>query len=183
MPQRRWIGLLVGVSVLLLGAGAAWAQLGPGSREVVMTDDCEPVSFNAAIGPGTCVGNGTTTFGQFIQQLVSTGEAPEWRFDPVDVGLRSGRGLLVHNTGGEFHTYTEVAAFGGGCIAALNDILGLTPVPECEPEVAPGVPLAFVTTGANAGESVELPGLASGTHLFMCLIHPWMRSTVRVRPR
>jgi hypothetical protein len=178
MLKRRFIGLAVGVSVLLVFAGAGWAQFGPGPpKEVEMTDDCEPVSFNAAIGPGTCVGNGKTTFGEFIGQLVTTGDAPAWRFIPEFLGVRSGQGLLVHNTGGEFHTYTEVAEFGGGCVDELNEILGLTPVPECED------PLLFATTGAPPGGTVEVPGLERGRHLFMCLIHPWMKAEVLARGR
>ncbi len=177
MRKRSLIVLLAGVSMLLVGASTAWAQFGPSLREVEMTDTCEATSFNAAIGPGTCVGNGTTTFGQFINQLMTMKDAPEWRFLPVDVGVRAGQGLLVRNTGGEFHTYSEVAAFGGGCVDVLNDILGLTPVPECDD------PDIFNETGAPPGGSVELPGMEPGTHLFICLIHPWMKSTVRVRPR
>ena len=45
--------------------------------------------------------------------------------------LDAGGTLQAHNRGGEDHSFTEVANFGGGCIAALNELLGLTPVPEC----------------------------------------------------
>jgi hypothetical protein len=176
MLQRRLVGPFVGALVLLTLGGTAWAQFGPGPpKEVEMTDDCEPVSFNAAIGPGTCVGNGTTTFGQFITLLITTGDVPTWRNIPQHFGVRSGQGLLVRNTGGEFHTYTEVAAFGGGCVEELNEILGLTPVPECKD------PLVLFTTGAPAGGTVEVPGLERGRHRFMCLIHPWMTAEVLAR--
>jgi hypothetical protein len=175
MQRRRLIGVLVGALLVLAFAGAAWAQFTPKPKTVWMTDDCEPTSFNAAIGPGTCTGFGQTTFGEFITQLITTGDAPKWRFEPHIFGVRSGQGLLVQNTGGEFHTYTEVAAFGGGCVEELNELLGLEPVPECaNPEL-------FVTTGAPPGGSVALPGMARGKHLFLCLIHPWMRSEVTVR--
>ena len=74
----------------------------------------------------------------------------------------------------EFHTFTEVAAFGGGCVPELNALLGLTPVPEC------AIPGIFFTTGAPPGAVVTTGALAAGTHRFMCLIHPWMRSTAEV---
>lgn len=177
MLQRRLVGLVVGFAVLLALGGTAWAQFFPNPpREIEMTDDCEPASFNAAIGPGTCVGNGKTTFGQFITQLVTTGDAPAWKNVPQYTGVRSGQGLLVRNTGGEFHTYSEVAAFGGGCVEELNDLLGgLEPVPECDD------PDVFQTTGAPPGGTVEVPGLERGRHLFMCLIHPWMTGEVLAR--
>jgi hypothetical protein len=82
--------------------------------------------------------------------------------------------VTARNNGGEFHTFTRVAAFGGGCIAALNGPLELSPVPECS---IPGIILA---TGAVPGASVTTGSLGTGTHRFECLIHPWMRTTVSV---
>ena len=52
-------------------------------------------------------------------------------FAPGQLSLDAGGTLAARNRGGEVHTFTEVATFGGGCIEALNDLLGLTPVPEC----------------------------------------------------
>jgi hypothetical protein len=64
--------------------------------------------------------------------------------------LGAGGTLQAHNRGGEDHTSTEVANVGGGCIAALNDLLGLTPVPECA-----GFPGgAFATTLVQPGDTV-----------------------------
>jgi hypothetical protein len=77
------------------------------------------------------VKNGGTTFSEFIAQLLAQGRAPAWRFAPGNLKLGAGGRLTAHNHGGEVHTFTEVANFGGGCIQALNDLLGLTPVPEC----------------------------------------------------
>ena len=36
---------------------------------VRMRDKCDPLTFNFAIGPGTCVGNGNVTFSDFIAEL------------------------------------------------------------------------------------------------------------------
>jgi hypothetical protein len=71
--------------------------------------------------------------------------------------------------------FTEVANFGGGCIEALNDLLGLTPVPECA-----GFPGGiFAATRIPAGGTLTVTP-APGIHRFECLIHLWMRMTVTV---
>jgi plastocyanin len=105
------------------------------------------------------------------------GQAPAWRFAPGQLGLAPGGTLLATNRGGEDHTFTEVAAFGGGCVAVLNGILGLSPVPECS------VPGLFDSTLVEEGRTLEVNGLAPGAHRFECLIHPWMRTTVTVARR
>lgn len=151
------------------------------NRSVQIQDDCDPATFNAAVRPGTCVGGGDTTFDEFIAQLMDDGAAGKWRFDRDEFHIELGGRIDVDNVGGEFHTFTEVANFGGGCIPFLNGILGLTPVPECQPEAAPGVPLAFVMTGVPPSGHRTVSGLAAGTHRFQCLIHPWMRSVATVR--
>ena len=171
MRKRRGAGVAaVVVSVVALVASTvAWA--GPSSRQVQMLDNCDGPSFNAAIGPGTCNRNGGLTFGKFFAALFKGG-APSWRFSPGQLNVEAGGTVTARNTGGEFHTFTRVAAFGGGCIAALNGPLGLTPVPECD------IPGIIPTTGAPPGGSVTTGSLGAGTHRFECLIHPWMRTTV-----
>jgi hypothetical protein len=142
---------------------------------VTVLDACDGPSFNEVIGPGACERGGGVKFDDFIGQLISMGEAPAWRFAPETLTLADGGSIDAYNRGGEFHTFTEVAAFGGGCVPELNEVLGLTPVPEC------GVPGIFGTTGVAPGEELEGEPLASGTHLFMCLIHPWMKTEVTVQ--
>jgi plastocyanin len=141
-------------------------------RTVQMLDACDGPSFNAVIGEGTCERAGGVTFDEFIGQLLKLGEAPSWRFSPTHMRISVGGEIEAHNRGGEFHTFTEVANFGGGCVPELNELLGLTPVPEC------ANPALFGTTGAAPGGEVATEPLAAGTHTFMCLIHPWMRTTV-----
>jgi plastocyanin len=102
---------------------------------------------------------------------------PHWRFDPASFNLPAGKQVVLQNLGGEFHTWTKVAEFGGGLIPDLN--FGQDARPEC---FAPdginnvGIEAGEVEVGATAG-SADLP---SGTHKFQCCIHPWMQSTVRV---
>jgi plastocyanin len=138
-----------------------------------MLDNCDGPSFNAVIGPGTCNRNGGLTFQKFFAALFKGG-APSWRFSPGQLKVEVGGTVTARNNGGEFHTFTSVAAFGGGCIAALNGPLGLSPVPECS------IPGIIPATGAVPGASVTTGSLATGTHRFECLIHPWMRTTVSV---
>jgi plastocyanin len=173
--QRR-LATMAGLVALLLLMPTAGASAASATRQVQMLDDCEPASFNAAIGPGTCIKDGTTTFSEFIAQLLAQGRAPAWRFAPAQLKLDAGGTLQAHNRGGEDHTFTEVASFGGGCIQALNDLLGLTPVPECA-----GFPGgAFAATLVRPGGTVTTAPLPPGVHRFECLIHPWMRTTATV---
>lgn len=171
--QRKRAGIVAGAVVaVLVAATVAWAA--PSERQVQMLDACDGPSFNAVIGPGTCTRSGGVAFEDFIAQLATRGDAPAWRFAPESVKLNEGGTITAPNRGGEFHTFTEVAEFGGGCIAELNEILGLTPVPECS------IPGVLEETGAPPGASVTTGPLSAGSHRFECLIHPWMRATVQV---
>jgi plastocyanin len=146
-------------------------------KQVIMKDDCEAVSFNLAIGPGTCVGNGGTTFGDFIGQLVNHKFAGAWHFSPKQVHVSSGSSLVVTNRGGETHTFTEVTQFGsGGIVPELNEILFGTATP---PTFFFG-PFFFV--GAGGTTTIPSSTLTTGTHRFFCAIHPWMEGTVVVEP-
>lgn len=154
-------------------APVAWA--GASHRNVQILDDCDAETFNAALGEGACVKDGGVTFDEFIGQLITRGEAPAWRFAPENLKLNAGGTVTASNRGGEFHTFSEVAAFGGGCVAELNELLGLEPVPEC------AIGDIFETTGVPQGGNRTTGPLAGGTHRFQCLIHPWQRTTVQVR--
>jgi plastocyanin len=173
---KRRLATAAGLAALLLLVPTAGASAASTSRQVQMLDDCDPATFNAAIGPGTCTKDGTTTFQTFIGQLLAQGRAPAWRFAPAQLNLDAGGTLQANNRGGEDHTFTEVANFGGGCIQVLNDLLGLTPVPECA-----GFPGgAFAATLVPAGGTVTTAPLPPGIHRYECLIHPWMQTTVTV---
>ena len=166
------------VMVIALGVGLTAVALASGkasTRNVQLLDACDPATFNAAVRPGTCTRpGGGVKHSEFISQLQTQGEAPAWRFSPEQLDLAAGGTLLATNRGGEDHTFTEVAAYGGGCVAPLNAILGLTPVPECS---TPGL---FASTLVEQGDTLEVSGLSVGIHRFECLIHPWMRTTVVV---
>jgi len=175
--NRTRLGVIAVVMFAVLGWTAA--AVGSEGPRVNVMDDCDAATFNAVIGPGTCVGNGKTTFQDFVAQLRANGVVANksgkgWKFAPGDLELGAGQAFIAVNKGGETHSFTEVQNFGGGCVAALNALLGgLTPVPECATP-------AFGATLVPAGGTLSVAGLSPGVHRFECLIHPWMRTVVTV---
>ncbi len=173
---RRVLAVSVTTSLsLVLALSSAVAGAGT-NRTVQILDNCDGPSFNAVLGPGACVRAGGITFGKFIEHLVRKGEVSSWRFSPGHLKVAAGGTITAVNRGGEFHTFTEVANFGGGCVDELNALLGLEAVPECA-----GAPGIFFATGVPAGGSRETEPLGAGTHRFQCVIHPWQRTTAEAR--
>ena len=176
MRGRYALATSAALALVVALTAAAIASAGASSRQVQMLDNCDGPTFNEAVGPGTCVRNGGLTFQKFVAGLMEKGTVESWRFSPETLKVDAGGTITAVNRGGEDHTFSEVAQFGGGCIDVLNGILGLTPVPECA-----GFPGGvFGATLAGAGESLTTASLGPGTHRFLCLIHPWMKSTVTV---
>ncbi|MFL5581362.1 MAG: hypothetical protein ACJ8AO_13415, partial [Gemmatimonadaceae bacterium] len=85
-----------------------------------------------------------------------------------------GATILAVNRGGEVHTFTEVEEFGGGIVPILNQLSG-NPVaaPECLALAAED----FVPAGGTYPVTED----EAGVEHYQCCIHPWMRTTVRVR--
>jgi hypothetical protein len=179
-----------GVSAVVVIGFAAFA-VARDFRRVRLQDRCEPDSFNAAVGAGTCVGDGNITFERFIEELTEEQEVGAWNFDRDEVELDSGEPLKLQNTGGEVHSFTTVAQFGGGFVPDLNALSGTpVPAPECATVAGNGalVPQPpsptniFLGPGQDvfvgSGRGTVFP---KGTHLVQCCIHPWMRTTVHVR--
>jgi plastocyanin len=159
----------VGVTALVSGTSLA----GPnGGGQVRMLDECDPVSFAAAGVP--CVGHGDVTIQEVGASVAATGGHPEWKFKDSKVSLKAGKSLLVQNRGGETHSFTEVSNFGTGIVDALNSPLQGS---------GPAIPVDASTVGGSfvdPGKSITIVGLKPGTHMFQCLIHPWMRTVVTV---
>ena len=152
-------------------AGAALAE--DGVRRVEMLDACDPASFDAVLGAGACTRSGGLNFSDFIAQVTAKGEADAWRFVPGNnLEARVGETLLAINRGGEVHTFTEVARFGGGIIPLLNQ---LSHNPDVAPECQTLQPSDFIAAGGTTTDEVE------GDELYQCCIHPWMRTTVHAR--
>ena len=163
------------VALLSLTIGAGAVQ---GDKKIRMYDDCEPTSFNAVLGDGACIGNGHTTFDEFIAELAETQDAHKWRNQPSQMHLNVGRPTFIENRGGEVHTFTPVAQFGGGFVPDLNGISGNpVPAPECLNFPA----IVFIAAGASEeGPTAGSSDLPVGITRFQCCIHPWMRTVIEV---
>ncbi len=162
------------VSAVANSTGTGRAASVPREVMVNAQDACDPDTFNAAIGPGTCVGaGGGVTFQQFIDALTRLGSIGAWHFAPPSVQARVGQSFLVTNRGGEVHTFTEVEEFGGGIVPMLNDLAHVPNVaPECKTLEADD----FVAPGATYVEDIE----DAGVEKYQCCIHPWMRLEAHV---
>ena len=153
-------------------------------KAVRMFDDCDVSSFNApppaGPGPGTCVGDGETTFAEFIAELQRTQQAEEWQFEPEMLKVKSGRPVIVENRGGETHSFTLVKKFGGGVVPFLNNLSGTpTLAPECAAPPSVDPINVYVTAGSKA--AFQTAKLSPGTYQFQCCIHPWMRIILTVK--
>jgi plastocyanin len=178
-------GLTAVVCVWGIGSTVARAQVKSQDARVALVDNCDPNTFPA----GLCVvlpRPGDTTFTEFLGLLFSPLSKtvighPAWRFEPGYLDVRAGQTVRVTNSGGEGHTFTEVAAFGGGSIPLLNGVNGptgtfpLTPAPEC-----PANPAALAVLAP--GDTVGIK-LSPGAHNFECCIHPWMRAVIDVEDK
>jgi plastocyanin len=166
--RTRVLSSIALTSVLILAFSAT--ALGQSSRTIQILDNCDGPSFNAVLGEGACVNEEGLPFDVFFSKLFKGG-AQGWRFSPEQATVTAGGTVTAVNRGGEFHTFTGVAEFGGGCVPEINEAMGLEPVAEC------GDPSLFGTTGVPPGASLTTP-IEEGANLFQCLIHPWQRATV-----
>jgi plastocyanin len=173
--MARQIGLLgcIVLGIVVLGAGPIGRT--PEVRVVNMLDRCDPETFNAAFGAGTCIfDHPGVTLDTFVSVLGSSGAIGSWSFSPRQIHLNEGQAFQVQNRGGETHTFTEVAEFGGGFVQDLNDLTG-NPVPA--PECLNFANIEFIPAFESNDPEVE----STGSHKYMCCIHPWMRATVTVK--
>jgi plastocyanin len=172
---RAVVRLSVAAALLAgtLTAAATTTSADSDKVEVRMRDECEPTSFNAALGDGACVGDGDVTFDEVLATLTpSIGGHDKWRNKPTSLKVKVGTTLRIVNQGGEAHSFTEVVEFGGGIVPPLNEALPNHGLPLAEWIGDPH----FV----DAGEHTNVSGLSAGTHRFQCVIHPWMKTTVNV---
>ncbi|MFL5620771.1 MAG: plastocyanin/azurin family copper-binding protein [Gemmatimonadaceae bacterium] len=152
-------------------ASKASRDASDGVRRIEILDACDPTSFDAVFGLGTCIRPGGRNLLDFIGEVAAKGKADAWRFTPENIEARVGQTLVAFNNGGEKHTFTEVKQFGGGLNATLNELSHNTVVaPECNTST-------LIAVGESATDHLD----EEGTELYQCCIHPWMRTTVTVR--
>jgi plastocyanin len=175
------IGLVV-CSLVFAGAGAMQLDRPNPVAQVVALDECDPTTFNAAIGPDFCKNVAlaplgyATTFQNLFAEAAAGNPDPKWDFEPDTLSVREGTTVSVVDQGGEPHTFTEVKQFGGGFIPGLNS--GEAPVLEC---AAGFSDVAVARTRILQGSTSLVTGLPKGKHYFQCCIHPWMRVKVEVK--
>lgn len=151
-----------------------------GVAQIVALDECDPTSFNAMLGPDFCKNvaiGAVTTFDALFAKAASGTPDPGWDFEPDVLHIKKGTTVVVSDQGGEPHTFTEVAKFGGGFIPGLN-APGEQMVQECSGGFAN---VAVAKTRILQGSQVNVTDLSKGEHLFQCCIHPWMRVKVEVK--
>jgi plastocyanin len=182
MRHAKWL-----LAVLML-AGATYTPAqeneshpnSPRVAQLVALDECDPVTFNAALGPDFCKNvtlGAFTTLSDLFAKAAAGHPDPNWDFEPDTLRIKEGSTVKVVDQGGEPHTFTEVGHFGGGFIPGLN-APGEETVPECSGGFAN---LEVARTRILQGSNVEVPGLSKGEHYFQCCIHPWMRVKVEVK--
>lgn len=181
-----WYSILV-FAGLLASPIAGFAQTqkdhgpetAPAPVQIVALDECDPKTFNDALGADFCknvtIGAFTTLTDLFAKAAAGTPD-PGWDFEPDALRVRQGTPILVVDQGGEPHTFTEVKQFGGGFIPGLNN--GEETVPECDGGFKN---VAVARTRVLQGSQLEVSGLTLGQHNFQCCIHPWMRVKVEVQ--
>src|SRR5438270_13946779 len=109
---------IVRLCILLVLCVSAFAQEKvPSVVQIVALDECDPITFNAALGSDFCrnVALGALGFSTTLQNLFAKAAAgnPDagWDFEPDVLHLKAGSPLSVVNQGGEPHTFTEVKDF------------------------------------------------------------------------
>src|ERR1700758_3463981 len=170
--------LTVAVAMIALAQGKPDPD-SPRVAQVVALDECDPVTFNAALGADFCKNislGASTTLANLLAEAAAGTPDPNWDFEPDTLKIKEGTVVSVTDEGGERHTFTEVAAFGGGFIAPLNN--GQPTIPECAGGFGS---IAVARTRLLQGSTVQVVGLSKGTHHFECCIHPWMRMDVVVK--
>ena len=166
---------------IALFAALAVSAIAESGKKFEVTDDCMP---NADWGAGGCLKeSGSVTRAEFAAANANRYPGhPAWRIVSPYEAVQNQTEIRAENTGGRGHTFTEVAAFGGGFVAPLNPP-GALLAPECVATNEAGMIIpsqAAMNTTLAPGTELRVQGLQPGTHNFQCCIHPWMRTTVKI---
>ena len=91
--------------------GAPAQQKSPSVVQVVALDECDPATFNGALGPDFCKNvtlGASTTISDLFAGAAAGNPDPGWDFEPDSANIKDGAILSVVDQGGEPHTFTEV---------------------------------------------------------------------------
>jgi hypothetical protein len=183
--KRNYV-VLVALVVLVLSGSSLLLRAKAAANDtdsIRIWDNCDPATFNAALGAGKCQPgqHGTETFSIFNGEVSADRIAGAWRFGSTGYTIASGDSTALDNRGGELHTFTTVAKFGGGFVPVLNQLSGNpVPAPEClQPPSASNifVEAGTVEIGPAAGSAI----LPVGRTRVQCCVHPWMRTVINVK--
>ncbi len=186
---KRRVLLVVGAGLTVVAVsgamvGSASAKSGGGALRVEIVDDCNPATFNANVpappGQKACVGRGETTFKEFIAELTAERSVDDWAFDPDSDSVRPGQMVTAANRGGETHSFTCVKQFGRGVVDILNRLSGLGSGPPTAVCTGEDLGASFVPAGQSRTVSLSQFTVPNGTYRFQCMIHPWMKTTLKV---
>lgn len=145
-------------------------------KSITLLDGCDPETFNdpvTGVGPGTCTRSGGVQFQSFLDQVRDHHSVGAWHMAPGQAIIQLGDALEALNQGGEVHTFTEVANFGGGFNLDLDALGGFgAPVAEClqNPQLL------------HPGDTFHEITDEIGVEKYQCCIHPWMRAEIHIVP-
>ena len=184
MAQINCISIVGSACALVCGLGCAAepraeqaVQASHGGTQIHTEDDCDPVTFGALCKPGF---NGHTTLADFLTEFGATNQVAAWEYGGGQIQVTQGNSFRVDNEGGETHTFSVVANFGGGRVPPLNTG-NPTVAPECVGAAGPNNFDMAAGTGIDVTTGAGGQLVAKGTYKVQCCIHPWMRTTVVVK--
>jgi len=181
---RAGFSMLAIATASLALAATAGASSG-GGVVVQARDACDPATFPVGLCNRDAGNSGErVTFNELLAVVGKKHSHPAWRFSQDNVTVKRGT-PVVARFGPEVHTFTDVTAtgFGPGCVDIINQLVFGKPdlAPVCaDIDPASGQPKVLLATGLFPGVTIPVDTSTPGTHLFECLIHPWMRTTVTV---
>jgi hypothetical protein len=190
MPKRKRTGIFAAVLLTCLcvtaqGQDKSNDKSKPSQLTIHVRDYCDPDTFNAGLGPGTCtrdISTGAINLNGFLTEATLDKSVGAWRFVPDRPIASESSVITLQSLGGETHTFTLVKRFGGGFVAPLNAAAGTPkPAPECAKMVngqlvpqAPSPDNIFIPAGGTANATLK----SGGTVRYQCCIHPWMHVTI-----
>ena len=109
MNDKKWLlsVLILAGTTHLLGQDSspqANSPQNPPIAQVIALDECDPVTFNKALGPDFCKNvtlGAFTTLSKLFSQAATGHPDPKWDFEPDTVRIKEGTILSVADEGGE----------------------------------------------------------------------------------